>query len=154
MAQIEKKLAEMGIELPEAPKPVASYVSAQRTGNLIITSGQLPRIGTKMLYEGIVGKDVTPEQAKECARLCAIVNLALIKSMIGDLDKVVQVVRLGVFVASSPDFTAHPAIANGASDLLQEVFGDKGKHARSTVGMAVLPLNAPVEIEMMVEVKD
>lgn len=153
MSKIEKLLAEKGIILPEAPKPVASYVPAVRTGNLVITSGQLPMKDGKMVAEGIVGRDVTPEVAAAAARVCAINNLAVIKAVIGDLDKIRRFVRLGVFVASHPDFTAHPKIANGASDFIVEIFGDLGKHARSTVGMAVLPLNAPVEVEMLVEVE-
>ncbi|HMX61793.1 MAG TPA: RidA family protein [Candidatus Sumerlaeota bacterium] len=154
MSKIEAKLAELGVTLPVAPKPVASYVPGIRTGNLVITSGQLPTKDGQMVATGIVPQEVTPEVAAEAARLCAINNLAVIKAVIGDLDKVVRVVRLGVFVASAPTFTAHPKIANGASDFIQAVFGDAGRHARSTVGMACLPLNAPVEVEMMVEVKD
>ena len=154
MSKIEAKLAELGVTLPVAPKPVASYVPGIRTGNLVITSGQLPTKEGQMVATGIVPQEVTPEVAAEAARLCAINNLAVIKAVIGDLDKVVRVVRLGVFVASAPTFTAHPKIANGASDFIQAVFGDAGRHARSTVGMACLPLNAPVEVEMMVEVKD
>ena len=154
MSKIEAKLAELGVTLPVAPKPVASYVPGIRTGNLVITSGQLPTKDGQMVATGIVPQEVTPEVAAEAARLCAINNLAVIKAVIGDLDKVVRVVRLGVFVASAPTFTAHPKIANGASDFIQAVFGDAGRHARSTVGMACLPLNAPVEVDMMVEVKD
>ncbi|MCC6546745.1 RidA family protein [Candidatus Sumerlaeota bacterium] len=154
MSKIESKLAELGVTLPEAPKPVASYIPATRTGNLVITSGQLPMKSGQMVATGIVPQDVTPEAATEAARICAINNLAVIKAVIGDLDKIVRIVRLGVFVASDPTFTAHPKIANGASDFIQAVFGEAGRHARSTVGMACLPLNAPVEVEMMVEVKD
>ena len=154
MSKIEAKLAELGVTLPVAPKPVASYVPGIRTGNLVITSGQLPTKDGQMVATGIVPQEVTPEVAAEAARLCAINNLAVIKAVIGDLDKVVRVVRLSVLVASAPTFTAHPKIANGASDFIQAVFGDAGRHARSTVGMACLPLNAPVEVEMMVEVKD
>ncbi|CAN5493265.1 RidA family protein [soil metagenome] len=154
MSQIGAKLKELGVTLPEAPKPVASYVPAVRTGNLVLTSGQLPMKDGQLVLTGIVGNDVTQEQATEAARLCAINNLAVIKSVIGDLDKIVRIVKLGVFVASAPTYTAHPKIANGASDFLQQVFGEKGRHARSTLGMACLPLNAPVEVEMIVEVRD
>ena len=154
MSRIEARLAELGVTLPPAPKPVASYVPGARTGNLVYTSGQLPTRDGHLIATGIVPQEVTPEAAAEAARLCAINNLAVIKSVIGDLDKIVRIVRLGVFVASAPSFTAHPKIANGASDFLQAVFGEAGRHARSTVGMACLPLNAPVEVEMLVEVKD
>ncbi|MEO8377879.1 MAG: RidA family protein [Candidatus Sumerlaeota bacterium] len=154
MSKIEARLAELGVTLPAAPKPVASYIPGIRTGNIVITSGQLPMKDGQLVAAGIVPTDVSPEAATEAARLCAINNLAVIKAVIGDLDKIVRVVRLGVFVASAPSFTTHPKIANGASDFIQSVFGEAGRHARSTVGMASLPLNAPVEVEMMVDVAD
>jgi enamine deaminase RidA (YjgF/YER057c/UK114 family) len=152
MSRIESKLAEMGIVLPEAPKPVASYIPANRSGNLVLTSGQLPSTAGELLHKGIVGVDVTEEQAIDCARVCAINNLAVIKALIGDLDKIRRIVKLTIFVASSPSYTSQPKIANGASNLIQEIFGEEGRHARSTIGVAVLPLNAPVEVEMIVEV--
>lgn len=154
MSRIEARLAELGVTLPPPPKPVASYIPGVRTGNLVYTSGQLPMKEGHLTVTGIVPQEVTPEDASDAARLCAINNLAVIKSVIGDLDKVVRVIRLGVFVASAPTYTAHPKIANGASDFIQQVFGEAGRHARSTVGMASLPLNAPVEVEMIVEVRD
>jgi enamine deaminase RidA (YjgF/YER057c/UK114 family) len=154
MSRIEQKLHDLGIILPEAPRPVASYVPANRTGNIVMTSGQLPSSSGQLVVTGIVGSNVTEEQARDAARICAINNLAVIKALIGDLDKIVKIVKLNVFVASVPTYTSHPKIANGASDLMLEIFGDCGRHARSTIGVAVLPLNAPVEVEMIVEVRD
>jgi enamine deaminase RidA (YjgF/YER057c/UK114 family) len=154
MSRIEARLAELGVHLPEAPKPVASYIPANRTGNLVLTSGQLPTRSGELIHKGIVGVDVTEEQALEAAHVCAINNLAVIKAVIGDLDKIVRIVKITVFVASHPSYITQPKIANGASNFLQDVFGDAGRHARSTIGVAVLPLNAPVEVEMIVEVAD
>ncbi len=154
MSRIEARLAELGVHLPEAPKPVASYIPANRSGNIVVTSGQLPTRSGELIHKGIVGQNVTEEQALEAAHLCAVNNLAVIKALIGDLDKIVKIVKITVFVASAQTYTTHPKIANGASNFLQDVFGDAGRHARSTIGVAVLPLNAPVEVEMMVEVKD
>lgn len=152
---IDQKIKELiGRELPTAPKPLAAYVPAQRIGNLIFTSGQLPFIEGKLVAEGKVGTDVTEEKAIECARTSAINCLSAVKSVLGDLDKVEQIVKLVVFVSSANGFTAQPKIANGASEFLVEVFGDKGKHARSAVGVSELPINAPVEVEMIVKVKE
>ena len=152
---IEQKINEIiGHELPTPAKPLAAYIPALRTGNLIFTSGQLPTKDGKLIAEGKVGFDVSEEKGIECARVSAINCLAAIKMVIGSLDKIEQVVKLVVFVNSADSFTAQPKIANGASELLAQVFGEKGKHARSAVGVGELPINAPVEIEMIVRVND
>jgi enamine deaminase RidA (YjgF/YER057c/UK114 family) len=152
---IEQKIKEIiGHELPVPAKPLAAYIPAQRSENLIYTSGQLPTKEGKLIAEGKVGYDVSEEKGIECARISAINCLAAIKMVIGDLDKVEQVVKLTVFVNSADSFTAQPKIANGASEFLVQVFGEKGKHTRSAVGVSELPINAPVEVEMIVRVKD
>jgi len=151
--EIEKRLAEAGITLPAAPKPVASYVPVKKCGNLLYTSGQLCTVDGKLKYTGKVGKEVTLEEAYEAARIAAINCLAVIKQQIGSLDQIKQIVKVVGYVASDPGFTDQPKVVNGASDLLVEIFGDKGIHARSAVGAVALPLNAPVEIEMIVEVE-
>jgi enamine deaminase RidA (YjgF/YER057c/UK114 family) len=148
----EERLAARGLSVPEVAKPVASYVPALRTGSYVYTSGQLPMRGGELMRVGKVGAEVTPDEARECARQCALNALAAVKAEIGDLSNVVRVVKAVVFVASTPTFTGQPQVANGASDLLGEVFGDAGKHARSAVGVPVLPLDAPVELELVVEV--
>ena len=145
-------LAELGIELPPVVAPLAAYVPAVRTGNLVYTSGQLPRIDGELTHVGKVGAGVTPEQAKEAAQACALNAIAAVKAEIGDLGKVRRVVKVVGFVASAPDFTGQPGVVNGASELLGKVFGDAGVHARSAVGVAALPLDVPVEVEMIVEV--
>ena len=149
---IQAKLAELGLTLPEAALPVAAYVPAVRTGNLVFTAGQLPLVDGKIPFVGKVGSDVTPEQAKDMAQICALNALAAI-SLVADIDQIERVVRVGGFVNGNPGFVAIPAVINGASELLLEIFGENGKHARSAVGMAVLPLNASVEIELTVEVE-
>lgn len=142
------RLKELGIELPEPPKPVASYVGFVRHGDLLFVSGQLPIVGGVVSKTGLLGRDVTVEQGAEAARVCAINLLAQANvACEGDLERIVRCVRMGVFVASMPDFTDHPKVANGASDLMVAVFGDKGAHARAAVGVATLPLNACVEVE-------
>lgn len=148
----ESKLKEMGIKIPEAPKPLAAYIPALQTGNLVMTAGQLPMVNGKLMFEGKVGFDVTAEDAKEAAKQCAINCLSVIKSEIGSLDKIKRIVKLTVFVNSADGFTAQPQVANGASEFVVEVFGQAGKHVRSAVGVNELPINAPVEIEMIVEV--
>ena len=153
MSNVEKKLIQIGLLLPEVPKPVASYVPAKKTGNLIFTAGQLPLVSGELISKGLLGKDVEIEQAYKAARICTLNALAAIKSLIGDLDQIQQIVRVVGYVASVPTFTQQPAVVNGASELLLEIFGENGKHARSAVGMAVLPMNASVEIELTVEVK-
>lgn len=147
----EERLAALGMSVPEIAKPVASYIPAVRSGNLIFTSGQLPMREGQLLTTGKVGAEVTPEQAVECAQQCALNALAAIRAEV-PLTQVARIVKLVVFVASTPDFTGQPQIANGASELVGEVFGEVGRHARSAVGVPVLPLDAPVEVEMIVEV--
>ena len=152
MTTPEDRLAELGLAVPEVAKPVAAYVPAVRTGNWVYTSGQLPMREGQLLLTGKVGGEVAPEDAARCAQQCALNALAAIRSVTGDLSSVVRVVKLVAFVASTPDFTGQPAVANGASELVGQVFGDAGQHARSAVGVPVLPLDAPVEVEMVVEV--
>ncbi|MFF8269484.1 RidA family protein [Streptomyces sp. NPDC016562] len=148
---VEAKLAELGLTLPEVVPPLATYQPAVRSGSYVYTAGQLPMIKGSLPVTGKVGAEVSPEQAKELAATCALNALAAVKSVIGDLDKVARVVKVVGFIASAPDFTAQPGVLNGASELLGAVFGDKGVHARSAVGVAVLPLDAPVEVEFQVE---
>jgi enamine deaminase RidA (YjgF/YER057c/UK114 family) len=145
------RLKELGIELPEVAKPLASYVPAVRSGNLVYTSGQLPTQAGKLAATGKVGAGVTPEQGKGFARICALNALAAVDSLVG-VDSVTQVVKVVGFVASAPGFNGQPGVINGASDLLAEVFGDRGSHARSAVGVSELPLDSPVEVELVVEV--
>jgi len=149
---IKEKLTALGLTLPTAAAPVAAYVPAVKTGNLIFTAGQLPVVDGKLVKEGKVGSDVSAEEAKDLAQICAINALAAI-SLLADLDQVERVVRVGGFVNCAPGFTAIPGVVNGASEFLLKVFGDvNGKHARTAVGVAELPLNAPVEIEIVVQV--
>jgi enamine deaminase RidA (YjgF/YER057c/UK114 family) len=148
----EDRLAELGLSVPDVAKPVAAYVPAIRTGNHVYTSGQLPMRSGELMHTGKVGGEVSVEVATACAQQCALNALAAVRSVIGDLSHVVRVVKLVVFVASTPDFTGQPGVANGASELVGSVFGDAGQHARSAVGVPVLPLDAPVEVEMIVEV--
>jgi enamine deaminase RidA (YjgF/YER057c/UK114 family) len=153
MPRIELKLKELGILLPEAPKPVAAYIPAKQSGKLVFTAGQLPMVHGELISKGLLGQDVEIEEANKAARICTLNALAAIKGVVGDLDRIKQIVRVVGYVASAPTFTQQPAVVNGASELLLEIFGESGKHARSAVGMAVLPLNAPVEIELTVEVE-
>ena len=148
----EDRLAELGLSVPDVAKPVAAYVPAVRTGNHVYTSGQLPMKSGELMHTGKVGGEVSVEDATACAQQCALNGLAAVRALIGDLSRVVRVVKLVVFVASTPDFTGQPGVANGASELVGSVFGDAGQHARSAVGVPVLPLDAPVEVEMIVEV--
>jgi len=152
MANPEEKLAELGLTVPDVAKPVAAYVPAVRTGNYIYTSGQLPMRSGELMMTGKVGGDVTPEEAAECAQQCALNALAAVKAEIGDLAAIKRIVKVVCFVASTSDFTGQPQVANGASHLFGEVFGDAGVHARSAVGVPVLPLDSPVEVEIVVEV--
>ena len=150
---IQAKLAELGLKLPEAALPVAAYVPAVRTGNLVFTAGQLPLVDGKIPFVGKVGSDVTPEQAKDMAQVCALNALAAI-SLVADIDQIEKIVRVGGFVNGIPGFVAIPAVINGASELLIKLFGEvNGKHARTAIGVAELPLNAPVEVEMVVQLK-
>ncbi|MEU6721084.1 RidA family protein [Nonomuraea sp. NPDC046802] len=148
----EQKLADLGLELPEVPAPVAAYVPAVRTGNLVYTSGQLPFAHGKLLMTGKLGAELTTEQGAEMAAVCALNALAVLRSEVGDLLKVTRIVKVVVFVASEPAFTDQPKVGNGASELLAQVFGEAGRHARSAVGVAALPLDAPVEVELIAEV--
>jgi len=148
----EAKLHEIGIQLPEPPKPVAAYVPYVRTGDLIYTSGQICLDSGVVVYQGKVGKDLTAEEGYKAARLCAINTLAVLRSAAGSLDKVVQIVKVTVFVNSAAGFTAQPAVGNGASELYQAVFGDAGRHARSAVGVAELPLDSAVEVEVIARI--
>ncbi len=145
------RLAELGIELPPVAKPVAAYVPAVRSGGLIQTSGQLPSVAGVLTVTGKLGVDVSVEQGKDAARVAVLNALAAAAAVAGGVDEIVRVVRVVVFVASASDFTGQPQVANGASELLGEIFGDAGVHARSAVGVAVLPLDAPVEVELTVE---
>ncbi|TQS27146.1 RidA family protein [Microbispora sp. KK1-11] len=153
MATPEERLAELGLALPEVVPPLAAYVPAVRTGDHVYTSGQLPLVKGELAVAGKVGAEVSAEEAKEQARICAVNALAAIKALVGDLSQVVRIVKVVGFVASAPGFTGQPQVVNGASELLGEVFGEAGKHARSAVGVAVLPLDAPVEVEVIAEVR-
>ncbi|VXC27449.1 RidA family protein [Nocardioides sp. AX2bis] len=152
MAHPEEVLAGLGLSVPEVAAPVAAYVPAVRTGDLVLTAGQLPLRSGELLATGKVGAGVSEEEAYACAQQCVLNAIAAVKSEIGDLALVRRVVKVVCFVASSPDFTGQPRVANGASELLGQVFGEAGVHARSAVGVPVLPLDAPVEVEIMVEV--
>lgn len=152
MSTPEERLVELGLTLPGVVAPLASYVPAVRSGSHVWTSGQLPMVEGAMAVTGKVGAEVEPEQATELARTCALNALAAIKAELGELSAVRRVVKVVGFVASAPDFTGQPGVVNGASELLGEVFGDAGRHARSAVGVAALPLDAPVEVEVVVEV--
>jgi enamine deaminase RidA (YjgF/YER057c/UK114 family) len=149
---VEQRLTELGLTLPTLAQPVAAYVPAIVTGDLVFTSGQLPFVDGSLLATGKVGAEVSPEQAAELARTCALNALAAAASVIGSLDRVTRVVKVVGFVASAPDFTGQPAVINGASELLGDVFGEPGQHARSAVGVAVLPLDSPVEVELVLEI--
>ena len=152
LSRIEAKIQMLGLILPEIPKPLASYVPAKQSGKLVFTAGQLPLVKGDLVSKGILGQDVLVEEAHKAAQICTLNALAAIKGVIGDLDRINQVVKVVGYVASTSTFTQQPAIINGASELLLEIFGEAGKHARSAVGMAVLPLNASVEVELIVEV--
>jgi enamine deaminase RidA (YjgF/YER057c/UK114 family) len=149
----EQRLAELGLTLPKVVAPLAAYIPALRTGDLVYTSGQVPMVDGKLAAAGKVGAEIDPEHAKELARICALNALAAVHSVVGDLSKIVRIVKVVGFVASDPGFFGQPQVINGASELLGEVLGDAGKHARSAVGVAVLPLDAPVEVELIAEVR-
>ena len=151
MSKIEQRLIELGHPLPEVAKPVAAYVPSVVTGNLVFTSGQLPFTAGQLPETGKVGATVSPENAKTYARTAVLNALAAVKLVIGDLDRVTRVVKLVGFVASVPEFSGQPGVINGASEFLGEVFGEKGAHVRSAVGVPVLPLDSPVELELIVE---
>ncbi|MDQ1547032.1 MAG: hypothetical protein QOH69_1936 [Actinomycetota bacterium] len=151
MPSVDERLAELGLSLPDVAKPAGAYVPAITTGNLVFTAGQLPSTAGVLPATGKVGAEVTPEDAKQYARICVLNGLAAAQSVIGSLDRIVKVVKVVGFVASDPAFTGQPGVINGASELLGEIFGDAGAHARSAVGVAVLPLDAPVEVEFVFE---
>jgi enamine deaminase RidA (YjgF/YER057c/UK114 family) len=148
----EQRLADLGLQLPPVTQPLAAYVPAVRSGNLVYSSGQLPMVAGELVATGKVGAEVAAEDAADLARICALNALAAVASVAGGLGGVRRVVKVVGFVASAPHFTGQPAVVNGASELLAAVFGDDGRHARSAVGVAVLPLDAPVEVEVIVEV--
>jgi enamine deaminase RidA (YjgF/YER057c/UK114 family) len=152
VSRVEDRLAELGLAVPDVAAPVAAYVPAMRHGELVWTSGQLPFVDGALVATGKVGAEVEPDAAADLARVCALNALAAVKAEIGDLDAINQVVKVVGYVASTPGFTGQPAVINGASQLLGEVFGDVGRHARSAVGVAVLPMDAPVEVELVVAV--
>ena len=153
MSKIEQKLAELGFPLPAVAKPVAAYVPSVVSGNLCFTSGQLPFVDGALPQVGKVGRDVSAEDAKDLARLCALNALAALKLAIGDLDRVTRIVKVVGFVSVVPEFTAIPGVINGASEFLGEVFGEVGSHARSAVGVPALPLDSAVELEIIAEFK-
>lgn len=155
MASIDARLRELGIDLPEAPRPVASYVPSVRTGDLLFVSGQVPLREGRLVAEGPVPSRTSPEEAVAAARQCVLNGLAVMRDALdGDLDRIRRIVRVGVFVCSDPGFTGQPGVGNGASDLLVEIFGEAGRHARAAVGSVALPLGASVEVEFVVEVTD
>ncbi|WP_404391183.1 RidA family protein [Humibacillus xanthopallidus] len=154
MSAVEDRLAELGLSVPELVPPVAAYVPVVRDGDLVFTSGQLPMVDGALAATGKVGAEVDADAAKALAETCALNAIAAIKSEVGDLDTVSRVVKVVGFVASDPGFTGQPGVINGASELLVKAFGDKGIHARSAVGVAALPLDAPVEVEVIVSVRD
>ena len=151
---VKEKLSSLGLTLPTAAPPVAAYVPAVKSGNLVFTAGQLPVVDGKLVLTGKVGSDVTAEDAKKMAEICALNALAAI-SLVADIDQIEKIVRVGGFVNGAPGFVAIPAVINGASELLIKLFGEvNGKHARTAIGVAELPLNAPVEVEMVVQLKN
>lgn len=152
MSTPEERLAELGLAVPEVAAPVAAYIPAVRSGNHVFTSGQLPMQSGQLMATGKVGGEVTQEEAVACARQCALNALAAIRAELGELSAIKRVVKVVAYVASTPDFTGQPLVANGVSELLGEVFGEAGRHARSAVGVPVLPLDAPVEVELVVEI--
>lgn len=150
---IEEKIRSLGFEVPETPKPVAAYIPALQVDKLAFTSGQLPVVRGELKFKGKVGNEISKDQGYEAARICALNALSAIKSIIGDLDHIDRIVKVVGFVASAEGFTGQPAVINGASEFLKEVFGENGMHARSAVGVAELPLGAAVEVEMIVQIK-
>ena len=150
---IEEKIIQLGFTLPAAPRPLASYIPAVKSGDLVFTAGQLPIKDGSLLFKGKLGKELNEDDGKKAAQLCALNCLSVIKNEIETLDNIDRIIKLTVFVNSSEGFINHPQVANGASDLIKEIFEENGKHVRSAVGVAELPLNAPVEIEMIVRTK-
>ena len=154
MSQAEERLRQMGLELPTPPSPAGSYVPAMRTGNLVFLSAAGPRVPDQPMVVGKVGRDLTAEQAQEAAKTTALNLLANLKAVIGDLDKVSHIVKVFGMVNCTPEFVDHPKVINGCSDLLVELFGEKGRHARAAVGVASVPFGSPVSIDMVVEVEE
>ncbi len=152
MSTASQRLSELGLVLPPAPKPLAAYVPATRSGGLVYTSGQIPTRDGELVARGKVGAEVSLETAVECARVAVLNAVAVLADEAGGLDEIERIVKVTVFVASVPDFTGQPQVANGASELLAEIFGEAGRHARSAVGLTALPLDAPVEIEVIAAV--
>jgi len=150
---IEEKIKKLGYQLPEAPKPVAAYISALKVDKLVFTAGMVPFVKGELKYKGKLGKDIMIDEGRNAAEVCALNCLAAIKGVINNLDDIEQVIKLTVFVNSTESFTNQPQVANGASELLEKIFNDKGKHVRSAVGVNELPLDAAVEIEMIVKIK-
>lgn len=150
---VEQRLGELGLTLPPVAVPAGAYVPAIISGNLVFTAGQIPLVDGTLMAKGKVGAEITPEFGKEIAQRCALNAIAAVKSVLGDLSRVTRIVKVVGFVASTPDFTGQPGVVNGASELLAAAFGEAGAHARSAVGVAVLPLDAPVEVELIVEFK-
>ena len=153
MASASTRLAELGLELPQVAAPVAAYVPAIRVGDVVYSSGQLPSVAGQLVATGKVGAEVSAETGAECARTAALNALAAVSEQAGGIDEIEQVIRVVIFVASAADFTGQPQVGNGASAVLREIFGEAGRHARSAVGVAVLPLDAPVEVELVVQVR-
>jgi len=147
------RLAELGLTLPPVAAPVAAYVPAVRVGDLVYSSGQLPTVAGQLVASGKVGAEVSVETAAECARTAVLNGLAAVSEQAGGIDEIERIVRLVIFVASTPDFTGQPQVGNGASTVIGEIFGDAGRHARSAVGVSVLPLDAPVEVEVVAQLR-
>jgi enamine deaminase RidA (YjgF/YER057c/UK114 family) len=152
MGRVEKRLDELGLLLPQIPKPLAAYIPAKRVGNLVFTAGQLPIVNGELICKGLLGQDIQIYEAFQAARVCTLNALSAVKGVVDDLDKIVQIVRIVGYVAGIQTFVQQPAVINGASELILEIFGEFGKHARSAIGVSSLPLNASVEIELTLEV--
>ena len=152
MGRVEKRLDELGLLLPQIPKPLAAYIPAKRVGNLVFTAGQLPIVNGVLICKGLLGQDIQIDEAFQAARVCTLNALSAVKGVVDDLDKIVQIVRIVGYVAGIQTFVQQPAVINGASELILEIFGEFGKHARSAIGVSSLPLNASVEIELTLEV--
>lgn len=150
---LENRVQELGLSIPAPAKPVAAYLPAVKSGSLVFVSGQLPMKDGLLQYTGILGKDISIEQGYDAARICALNCLGAVKALVGSLDDVIRIVKVTGFVASTHEFNDHPKVVNGASELMQQIFGEQGMHARAAVGMSSLPLGAPVEVEMIVEVR-
>ena len=152
MGRVEKRLDELGLLLPQISKPLAAYIPAKRVGNLVFTAGQLPIVNGELICKGLLGQDIQIDEAFQAARVCTLNALSAVKGVVDDLDKIVQIVRIVGYVAGIQTFVQQPAVINGASELILEIFGELGKHARSAIGVSSLPLNASVEIELTLEV--